>query len=229
MTAEERMREKAKSLRYRKAIVRDINLAAIQERLWDIQEECDNVRYYFEDDGDTLLNALDGDEEQEQEFKMMFTDLCTECEQMSCDLENEYVPGCFDDFFTAIGAGDLGGGLFGWDSYEADYFGIDCPDYFAEEESQKRLSRLTKAQLIDAAHACFRVFYAYIGLQHRYDCLKAALDILKDENTAYLQLVSQINETYEKAAKSGFYDLRGETANRDFDKLLNSMPQLAWI
>lgn len=226
---EETKREKARNLRYRRAIAKDINLDAIQDRLYDMMEECENVRWYWDSEDDTLLNALDGDEEQEQEFKMMFADLCAECEQMQEDLQNEYIPNCFDDFFTAIGAGYMGGGLLGWDSYEGDYFGIDIGVSWAKDESKKRLARLTKNELLDAAHICFKVFYAYIGLCHRYDCLKAALDILKDENTGYLQLVNKINEAYEKAAENNFYDFRGETAGKEFDKLLECMPQTAWI
>lgn len=35
-------------------------------------EDCDHVRYCFEDDGDSLVNALDGDGKEAYEFKMMF-------------------------------------------------------------------------------------------------------------------------------------------------------------
>ena len=64
MTAEETKREKARQLRYKRAIVKNINIETITEELWDIQEECNNVQYYFDTEDDTLLNALDGDEEQ---------------------------------------------------------------------------------------------------------------------------------------------------------------------
>ncbi len=57
MTAEETKREKARQLRYKKPIVRDINIETITEELWDITEECNNVKYYFDTDDDTLLNA----------------------------------------------------------------------------------------------------------------------------------------------------------------------------
>ena len=73
--AEETRREKARLLRYKKPIVKEISLDFIQQDLWDIMEECENVRYYFDSDDDTLLNALDGDEDVEHERKMMFCDL----------------------------------------------------------------------------------------------------------------------------------------------------------
>lgn len=82
MDAQETKRTKARNLRYKKAIVADVNLDKIREDLYDIMEACDEVRYFFESDDDTLLNALDGNEDEEWEFKMMFCDLSAECEQI---------------------------------------------------------------------------------------------------------------------------------------------------
>ena len=72
MNAEETKRWKAKQLRYKKPIVRDLNLDKIQEDLWNIMEECENIRWYTDsDDGnDSLINALDGDEDEAYEFKL---------------------------------------------------------------------------------------------------------------------------------------------------------------
>lgn len=68
---------------------------------------------------------------------------------------------------------------------------------------------------------------AYLGIRHRYDCLKAAMDILRDENTGYLQMVKKIEETYEKANADHFYSWYQST--QDFEKLINCMPDMAWI
>lgn len=230
VNAEETKRIKARNLRYKKPIVKDINLWTIRQNLDDIYEECTNVQWYFDSDDDTLLNVLDGNEDEEFEFKMMFSDLCAECEQMLEDLNNHYVPECFDDFFVAIGGSEYGGGLLGWDSYEQDYFGIELSDSVAEQESRKRLDRLKKSELIESAHACLKVLYAYLGVQNRYDNLKEAMDILKDENTGYLQVVKQIEEVYEKANEEtmGFkYDWGKEV--KELERLARNMPQEAWI
>lgn len=227
--ADETKRVKARNLRYKKAIAKDINLEQIREDLYDIMEACDDVRYYFEDDDDTLINALDGNEDEAFEFKVLFGDLSAECESMHADLQWEYIPDCFDNFFVAIGKGEQ---LLGWDPYEGDYFGLSFgyEDELARKEAEKRLLRLGKQRLIEAAQRCFVIFRAYIGLMHRYDCLKAAIDILRDKNTGYLQLVKQINEAYEKANKAsdGFkYDWGQEI--REYDRLLSCMPDMAWI
>ena len=92
--ADETKRIKALNLRYKKAIAKDINLEKIQEDLSDIMEACDDVRYYFEEDDDTLINALDGNEDEAFEFKMMFANLSAECESMYADLQEEYILDC---------------------------------------------------------------------------------------------------------------------------------------
>ncbi len=225
MNAKETKQQKARQLRYKRPIVKELNLMAIKEELWDIQEECEEVHWYADTDEETLINALDGDEDEAYEFKMMFGDLCAECERMLEDLEEEWIPDCFDRFFVAIGAGDDFGGLLGYDSYEQDYFGLSCTDAFVEDESKKVLKKLTKDDLIVAARQCFRVYSSYIALKHRYDCLKAAIDILKDQNTGYLQMVKQIEETYEKANDEGFYG----KADMELDRFISMMPQEAYI
>lgn len=227
VNAEETRRIKARELRYRKPIVKNINLYSIKDDLYDITGECEEVRWYWESDDETLINALDGDSDEAYEFKMMFGDLCAECERMRDDMEEEYVPECFDFFFVAIGAGELGGGYLGYDSYEQDYFGLSCADGFTESESAKRLKQLTKDQLIEAAHICFKIYHAYLGIRHRYDCLKASMDILRDQNTGYLQMVKQIEEVYDKANEDNFYSWYQST--KDLERLINCMPQEAWL
>lgn len=228
--AEETKRIKAKQLRYKKPIVKNLNLQSIKEELWDIQRECEDVHWYFDTDEETLINALDGDEDEAYEFKMMFADLCAECERMMADLEEEWVPDCFDRFFVAIGAGKDFGGLLGYDSYEQDYFGMSCTDSWVEDESKKVLKRMTKEDLLDAARQCFRVYQSFIALRHRYDCLKAAMDILRDQNTGYLQMIKQIEDVYEKADKES-YGFRYQWGKeiQELDRILENMPQEAWV
>lgn len=228
--AAETKRQKAKQLRYKKPIVRALNLESIYQELWDIQEQCEDVHWYFDTDDETLINALNGDEDEAYEFKMMFADLCAECEKMLEDLRAEWVPKCFDKFFVAVGAGEDYGGLLGYDSYEQDYFGLSCTEAFAEDESKKALKQLTKDNLIAASRQCFRIYQSFIALRHRYDCLKTAMDILRDENTGYLQMIKQIDEMYEKAdEESDGFRYKWCKSVRELDRILGNLPQEAWI
>ncbi|MDO5540597.1 MAG: hypothetical protein Q4F83_11095 [Eubacteriales bacterium] len=231
ISVEETKRQKASQLRYKKPIAKNLNLEFIEQDLWDIQEECENVRWYTdsEDGTDSLINALDGDEDEAYEFKMAFADLCAECDRMGEDLKEEWVPECFDIFFVAAGAGDTYGGLLGWDSYEGDYFGIGCSDSFAEDEAKKKLKQMTKDELIVAARQCFKVYQAYIGLRTRYDSLKAAIDILRDQNTGYLQAVKEIERLYEEASKDHWSREKWSKESREWEQYTDALPPEAWI
>ena len=157
---------------------------------------------------------------------MAFADLCAECERMLEDLQEEWVPECFDIFFVAVGAGDL----LGWDSYEGDYFGISSYESnLAEKDSKGKLKRMTKDELIDASRQCFIVYQAYIGLRNRYDSLKASIDILRDQNTGVLQTVKEIEKLYDAAQeKQGNYAEYSKEWE-EFDRYADALPQEAWI
>lgn len=225
--AEETKQQKAMELRYRKPIVRNLNYQSILDELYDIQEQCENVHWYFDTDDETLLNALDGNAEEEHEFRMMFADLYAECNQMWEDLQNEWVPECFDKFFVAAGAGRDYGGILGYDSYEQDYLGLSCTDTWVEDEAAKSLKSMKKDELIAAIRQCFRIYESFISLRHRYDCLKTAMDILKSENTEYLQTVKKIDELYNTANDVDFLDHYKET--KQFNCYLEQLPQEAWV
>lgn len=225
----EAARAKAKQRRYKHAIVRDMNYETITQNLWEIQEQCENVRWYVDGDDDTLINALDGNEDEAYEFRMMFADLCAEVEQMLEDVQEEYIPDCFDDFFAGIGAGATGGGLMGYDEYEQDYFGlnINIERVWAQDEAGKRIMRLTKKELLEAAGLCFNLAMNYISLLNRYENLKAAMDILRGENTGYLQMVKRIEEIYDRAEDAYFHSWNPDC--RELDQLLEAMPQEAFL
>lgn len=222
--AQEAARQKAKALRYKRPIAKDLNLDKIREELWEMQEAVGDVQWM---DDDTLTELL-GDEDQAYEFKMAFSDLCAELERMQSDMEEAWIPECFDTFFPAIRAG---GDLFGYDSFEGDYFGLD-PLYYdhATEEAQKKLTALTKKDLIEAAGACMRIALQYVALRYRYDCLSASLDILRGEQDGLLQLVRTIEDGYKKAEAETFgFKYETSEAYWQYCKMLDAVPDRMWI
>ena len=226
--AKETRRIKAMNLRYKKPLAKGLNLDDIKNSLWDISEVCGDVQYYIDCDDETLLNALDGDEDDAYEFKMMFSTLSADCEQMQYDLDNEYIPEYFDLFFAAV---NKGGEMLGYDTYEQDYYGLGSfESRLANEGAVKKIKTLTKDQLIEAIQYCFGIYQAYIGLTYRYDCIKSAMDILRSENTSYLKTIKQIDELYEKANEEteGFRYGWGDSV-RELDKILSNMPQETWV
>ncbi len=65
-------KEHTRALRYKRPALASLGYEALRQELWDISEACTDVHWFIERDDDTLLNALDGDEEAEWEFKMAF-------------------------------------------------------------------------------------------------------------------------------------------------------------
>ena len=238
MNREQARAEKARAMRYKKPIVRDLNLEVMQQNLYDMQEACSDVRYAFDgDDGDEIVSAMLGDEEEAQEFKMMFSDLDAEVERFLYDLEDwewkEYIEGYYDLFMVNGHVADSFGGLLGWDSYEGDYFGLQ--GHYAEEDAmdqarKKLMKELTKEKMLIVFQKCMKIFTQYVGLQYRYDCLKASMDILREQNASHLKAVKRINEIYEKAdeVSCGFQFLWKEEVT-ELDRLIKSMPQEAFM
>lgn len=229
MTAEEKKQLKAKNLRYKKPIAQYMNLDFIRESVWDMQEVITDVQWFIEDEAN-LVNAMNGDEDDAYEFKMAFSDLAAELQQFEEDLNDEWIPECFDDLFPAAGA-DFFGGFLGYDAYEHDYFGLSPYKYnWAEQEAEKRICRLTKKDLLEAVGACLKVYSSFVALRYRYDCLEASLKIIQEKNLEGLKMVKAIEGQYEKAEQeSNHFEYRWGNEVRKLDGMLDNIPQEYWL
>lgn len=229
VNAEETRRQKAKQLRFRKPIAKNLNLDFIKTDLYDIQEQCEDVHWFTDsDDGnDTLINALDGDEDEAYEFKMAFADLCAECERMREDLHEEWIPECFDIFFVATASDNEE--MLGWDSYEGDYYGIGYSDNILRENASQKLKKMTKDDLIEASLQCMKIYQAYIGLRNRYDSLKNAIDVLRDQNTGQLQVVREIERMYDEVSKDYYSRYDWSKQSKEWRQYTDALPAEAWI
>lgn len=230
MTAAEKRREKAKNLRYKKAAVKGLTYDEIRQNLYDMQEACCEVTYWTDGDEETLLDALDGDYDDVQRFRLDFADLDADVERMLSDLEEAWEPERFDDVLVISGIGrQRSEGLFGYDQYEGDYFSIDPFAYgWAESESKRRLERLTKEQMLEQVAQTISITYAYLGLKSRYEDLKSAMDILRAQNREYLDAVKRINELYNQIDfKVWWY--KDSPEFRELDSIAELLPQEAFL
>lgn len=222
--AEEARRIKARNLRYKKAISTELNLEQITQNLWEMQEQSSNIRWWYAQGDETMLDEMIGDEEESYELRMAFSTLDADCEQMIDDLDNEWVPEFFDVFFGAIVGGSCGG-MLGFDSYAGDYFDITgYEESLAQKECCKRMKAHTKDEILDAYSVCFRVAINYISLKNRYDNLKSYIDILNGTNTGFLKTVKRIEELYDEFSNDPL-----SLATREFDRLVNNMPDEVWL
>ena len=230
---------KAKAMRYKKPMSKELNWYSIREYAWQIQNDCADIRWMTEDE-EQLVDLMDGDEEQAFEFRMAFSDLSNQCEEfleelqelqrydfMSTDSDDEDEATWFDLFFPAIGSNDM----MGYDVLEQDYFRLDrYEEEWAEKEARKKLKRLTKDQLFDLAGMALGIARNYMSLSYRYDCLKNSIDILKGKNESYLQIVKAIEEgwkAWEEESDKGKW--KDTNAERAFDQMLQNIPERLWI
>lgn len=222
--------EKARVLRYKRPALECLGATFVQDRLQEIMEACDDVQYFLDSEGKTLLDALDGDEEEAYEFRMMFADLSADAYRV----EEQIMEYGFDwhdyDDVTVAMVGERYS-LVGFDSFETDYCQLVSPyeREWAEEGAQKRLMAKTKKELLESVRRNWCIFLAFFDLDQRYQHLKATMDILRGDNTAMLAVIRDIEAKYD-AMMSPYsaHQLRDRKAEREFDALLERLPERAW-
>lgn len=216
--------ERSRNLRYKRPALASMGYDAMTGELDEIYDKCSDVRWWMDTDTETLLNALDGDEEDAWEFKMAFAELDAKCEQLRDAVYNS----CIDrDDFDNCTVALIGNryNLVGFDSYEEDYFSLcSYESHLAEEESGKRLMRLTKKEMISTIGQCFGILMAYLDVRQRFDYLQATFDILRDQNTSLLDNIKEIEKLYEAVQ-----DRWDSSAERKWKNLTDTLPQELWV
>ncbi len=226
--AEEQRMEKARKMRFKRPIMKEMNLFTIQENLEKISEDAYELRWT--EDNDALLAALDGDEDEAFQFRMEFSDVEAEAGRMLEDLQERWIPEEFDTFFPAA---NMQGEMWGYDTYQGDYYGLEpWENDYAQKEAEKKIAYMTKAQIIETAGYCLRIAMQYTALMYRYDCLRSAIDILKGQNEGLLNQVRAIETQYEIAEeKSKHFKYKFTAADeiRKLEELISNLPDRIWI
>lgn len=217
--------EQTRSLRYKRPALASMGYDAMVHELWEINEACADVAYYFpQNDGDSLVDALDGDEEEAFEFQMAFSDLCGKVERL-LEVMGEYESAEeYDDCTVALIGNRYN--LVGYDDMEEDY--LDLVGYdrnLAESEAGKRMMRHTKAEMLSIIGQSLGTLVVFLDIRQQYDYLKATIDILRGENQSMLQALKQIEELYEKTQEKDW--MRRDC--REFDAMVEMLPERMWI
>lgn len=217
--------EHARNLRYKKAALSTLSYDSITDELYTISSACADIQYFMTDD-ESLVAALDGDDDDAYEFRMMFSDLSAKCEQLDEAVQDSNVRDYFDDFMVGI----LGNkyNTVGFDSCEEDYFGLTrFEGELAQTESGKRIMALTKQNIISVAGQCLGTALAFLDVRYAYDYLKATFDLLKDQNLSILQTIKDIEAAYSEAESENFSPYAEKT--RIFERLLSALEDRIWI
>lgn len=227
---EQNKRDQAKRLRYKRPALASLGAEFIISELDEIREACSDVHWYIDADDDSLLAALDGDVEEEYEFKMAFAELEGRAENLARTLEDigwyEKDGVEFDDCLVALIGNRYE--IIGFDSVEEDFFSLcEYEEDLAYTEAGKRLTRLTKKEMLSRIGQTVGIAMAVLDLRHQYDYLKAAMDILRGENQSILKVIKEIEEVYKQAEAESFDEWNDST--KRFNQLLAVLPDRAWL
>lgn len=218
--------ERAKALRYKKPALASMGYESITSELWDIQEACGDVQWFIDNDDGTLLDALDGNDEEEFEFKMAFADLSGKCEQLLNVLSEWDLQKDFDTCTVALIGNRYN--TVGYDGYEEDYFSLCGYDQdLAFSEAGKKLMAKTKKEMISVIGQSLGALISFLDVRQDYDYLKATMDILRGQNRSLIQQLKEFDAAYYAAEAEGFREFAPET--RRFNNLADGIPVRMWI
>lgn len=206
--------ERARNLRYKRPALAELGYETIMNKLEEINNECTDVLMYIYDD-ETLLTALDDNEEEVWDFRFAFAGLCADCEKLVEEFYN-FDAEDFDDCSVA-----LIGNRFeavGYDDWEEDYFNLcSYEQNLAHEDAGRRVMRRTKQEMLIEIGHTLGCILAFQNVEYKYLYLKATLDVLKDQNSGLLEAIKEIEKAYE---------------NEDWkriDYMLLNLPERIWI
>ena len=221
-------KEKARKLRYKHAILPGMNIEDIRSWAYDAREACSEYEYADTNNYEELVDKLDGDEEEALSYRDAFVTLTADLDQLLNNLDQEWVPDCFDDMMVGI-SGGYDAPMCGFDAFEGDYFGLEVSweKKAAMDEAKERLKRMKKDDLIDAAGRCIRVALSYMALSHRVDDLQAAAEIVRGLNNGLLRDVQAVDKAYTELIEADF--MNQYDRERKFDKLVGNLPQDVWV
>ena len=221
--------QKAEALRYKKPMLSELGYSEIHRGLYEIEEECADVLYWFGDD-ESLTAAFDGDEEEAWEFKMVIADISGNAQRLREQL-NE-VEWQFDDIeqdYNDCTVALIGNRyqVIGFDSYEEDYMSMTgYQQHLAETEAGVRLMRKTKKEIISTVGMCMGICFSYADLKNQFSTIQAALEILRGTNREVTQAIKDIERLYEWCERED--DWCGKEAE-EFNEVLKRLPERFWI
>lgn len=223
--------QRTRALRYKRPALASMGYEHIQSELEEIIAACDDVAW-FAGNRDALTAALDGSDEEANEFMMACGDLSSKAGLLLEELyevgewDSDGIARRYDDCTVALIGNRYD--VVGFDTVEEDYFSLTNYDTeLANSEAGKRLMRHKKEEMLSIIGQSVGILVAFLDVRQRFDYLKATLDVLHDENHSVLQAVKDINTAYEKAEAVRFSDYHKDA--QEFERLLWAVPERMWM
>lgn len=228
--------------RCRRPALSSMEYSMIVSELDEISGACCDIHYFCDDDT-TLLDAMDGDDEAEYEFRMAFSVLDEKVDALLDALrraewaepyDDQYDPEAdFNSCLVALVGSfyrERGDSIWGWDAGAGDFFDLSPLEDYTIKGAVKRLCRKTKPQMVVSIQHTLRIFLAMIDIREEFDYIKNAFDIVKDENAALLKTIRSIESAFEAADEVSFgFQFKHLKEVRDFDRLISTLPDRCWV
>lgn len=165
---------------WRKSMLQHLNLADIGETLYEISENGDMFGYESEESG------------YYQEYKEQFDELAFGASELLYALHEHDLREHWDDMTVAL-LGETHTVL-GFDAVKTDYFHMVDPfcEELAVQQAQKRLERLTKAELIRTFRSVMGVLVSFFDLKAAHDCLTSIVQELDEKSIIMERQLKQI-------------------------------------
>ena len=168
---------------WRKSMLQHLNLTDIEQALYEIVDNGDVFGYESDESG------------YYQEYKELFDELAFGASELLDALSEHDVQEHWDDMTVAL-LGETHS-ILGFDAVEADYFHIVDPfcEQLAVQAAQKRLERLTKAELIRTFRSVLGMLVSFFDLKAANDCLTAIVQELDEKSIIMERQMKRLLDT----------------------------------
>ena len=214
--------------------------------LQKMREALDDIHWFVEQGDETFLNAVEYDDEEENAFRIAFSELESHAESVN-EMFNKYERNArficlmtqkeaddfddadtaqyttcrkFDDCTVALLGERYNYGMMGYDAFQEDFYALDENDEVnATDAAKKRLMRLGKRDMLDLMGQSLSIVLAFNDFRVSYTLMVQTFQLIRGENLETLNAMREINRMYDEVDKAIRYQ-----KERDFyeqgDKLL---------
>lgn len=197
--------------------------------LQKMREALDDIHWFVEQGDETFLNAVEYDDEEENAFRVAFSELESHAESVNemfekyernarfihlmtqkeaddfDDADTAQYTTCrkFDDCTVALLGERYNYGMMGYDAFQEDFYVLDENDEAnATDAAKKRLMRLGKRDMLDLMGQSLSIVLAFNDFRVSYTLMVQTFQLIRGENLETLNAMREINRMYDEVDKA---------------------------
>lgn len=236
----------ARDTRYKVPSMQTLGYYEMWSELQKMREALDDIHWFVEQGDETFLNAVEYDDEEENAFRIAFSELESHAESVNemfekyernarfihlmaqkeaddfDDADTAQYTTCrkFDDCTVALLGERYNYGMMGYDAFQEDFYALDENDEVnATDAAKKRLMRLGKRDMLDLMGQSLSIVLAFNDFRVSYTLMVQTFQLIRGENLETLNAIREINHMYDEVDKAIRYE-REHDFYEQGDKLL---------